>query len=104
MISLMSFAIPISILVMSVVYFRGLYNKGDKKLNLKKGLVFSVFISVFCFVWIAFVVPVNNLKFYSLLFDIRSKFPDKPMVREDVAFFKGARMTCNYFELDKEIE
>lgn len=97
-------ALPVSILVTTTVYYRHLFKNGEERINIKGGLLYSIFISLFCFLWIAFITPANNLRFYGLLFDIRSKFPDKPLQRTDANLFTGARATSNYFQLGEQID
>ena len=104
MLNMVSFALPISILVTATVYYRNLFIKNVKHINMKGGLFYSLFFSVFCFFWIAFIAPANNTSFYGLLYDIRCKFPDKPIDRSDSDIFIGSVHTSDYFQLGKQID
>lgn len=104
MIHLIIYALPISILVMTTVYYRIIFKQGMRKLKLQKGLLYSIVFSIFCFFWVAFLAPANNLRFYGLLIDVRSKAPDRPLERNDVALLKSYRGTCNYVELNEQID
>ena len=98
--SIVELCLPISILVMASIYYRESFRLGQKTIKLKHGLLPSISISVICFMWIAFITPINNLHMGGLLYDIIQASPNEPLERTDLTFFEGATITSNYFQLN----
>jgi hypothetical protein len=103
LLSSVTLSLPPGILVAATLYYRQICRQGQM-IRIRISLIFSVLISILCFVWIAFIAPVNNLHMMALLFDIRNKFPDKPLVRSDLNLFRGYAMTSNYSRIDHVID
>ena len=104
MAALMTIALLISVLVMAIVYFRQRTKQGQTTIKLKKTLLCSIPISFFCFMWIAFVSPIDNLRMYNLLFDIRMSSPEYPFERSNVIERGRFPATSNFFEINREID
>lgn len=92
-------ALPISVLVMTTIYYRNLSKKGHSIIRIKPTLLASSIIAIVCFIWTAFIMPVIQLHEVRLLYDIRAKEISVPIEKTDLALFKGSTMTSNYSEL-----
>lgn len=97
--SFIFYALPISVLIMSLIYFREKHKLSLEKMALKPIVIPVLVIGLFALFLSAFITPTINLYHYSLLFDIRQKFPDQEMTRTDLSLFKGAIPTSNFFQL-----
>jgi len=106
LIMMVALSLPISVLVMTTVYYRQLLRQGQKTIKFKNTLLFSIPISIVCFVWISFVSPINNLHTYGLMYDMRDTAPDEPIQRTDIEEFKRKPMpmTSNYFQIGNAID
>ena len=106
LISMVALSLPISVLVMTAVYYRQLIRQGQKAIKFKNGLLFSISISIVCFLWLSFVSPINNLHSLCLLYDIRSTEPYEPIKRTDIEVFKKYNypLTSNYFQVSSAID
>lgn len=73
----------ISIITASAVFYKYLFKRYKISLHnaLKKSWIIAVLLVLFTFVYSAFVVQYFNAKALSLLYDLRNKEPDKPLVR-----------------------
>ena len=86
MMNFVPLAIPLSILLASIMTFgsltefmelSALKTSGISYLRIIKPLFYLVlFISIFSLLFANYVIPTANLKFYSLLFDVRNQRPD----------------------------
>lgn len=97
--SSIEFALPISILVMTTIYYRHLSKQGLINIKIKTSLIPSSIFAIACFTWVAFILPVVHLHEGSLLYDIRDKEINMPMKRTNLALFKGTVITSDYSEL-----
>ena len=104
LISMVALSLPISVLAMTTVYYRQLLRQGQKTIKFKNGLLFSIPISIVCFIWLSFVSPINNLHSFGLLYDIRLTAPDEPIKHTDIEVFNGNPMTSNYFQIGNAID
>ena len=89
---------------MTTVYYRQLLRQGQKTIKFKNGLLFSIPISLVCFIWLSFVSPTNYLHTLGLLYDIRCTAPDEPIKRTDIEAFKSFPLTNNYFQISNTID
>ncbi len=103
LLSVVTFALPISILVMTTIYYRQLFRNGQTKINLKGALLPSTIILVTCFMWTAFLSPINNLHMSRLLYDIRAASPGEKIEPTDLNLFRDSPMTNNFFQLGQSI-
>ncbi|MFI5220362.1 MAG: hypothetical protein ACHQNT_12835 [Bacteroidia bacterium] len=106
MVTLSSLILPISVLVMSVVYYRQKFGveETDIKRTIKKAILP---VMAFCFVgflWVAFVIPKATLHQVGLLYDITMKNPDEPLQRSNLKLFSTFHTTCNLFQLGELTE
>ncbi len=92
--------LPISVLVMTTIYYRNLSKQGHSIIRIKSTLLASSTFAIACFMWTAFVLPVIQLHEVRLLYDIRAKEINEPMIKTNLVFFKGSAMTSNYSELN----
>jgi lipopolysaccharide export LptBFGC system permease protein LptF len=97
--SLIMQSLPISILVMSIAYYRQLYSNGQTKLEGKSVLAKLVPILALCFIWAAFVAPEANRHQMALLFDISSKPAEGELGRINRDLFKGKPATTNFLTI-----
>ncbi len=104
LISMVALSLPVSVLVMTIVYYRQLLRQGQKTIRFKNSLLFSIPISIVCFIWLSFVSPINNLHMLGLVYDIRCTAPDEPLVRNDITLFKDSPMANNYFQVGHAID
>lgn len=100
--SLLAIALPISIMVAMVVLYRKLSRQNDFNLKraIKNSLATASSISITGFIWIAFLSPVINLHLGGLLYAIRLKEPDKPLVRSNLNLFRGNYDMINITEIN----
>ena len=103
LLSSVTLSLPPGILVGTTLYYRQICRQAQI-IKIRTSIIFSVSIAIISFAWIAFIAPINNLHMMSLLFDIREKFPDKPLMRSDLSLFSGSSMTSNYYQLDHVID
>ena len=101
---MVSFLLPISVLVMSTVYYRKLTKQGQKTISLKNMLLCSIPILLVCFMWSAVGEPANTLRTAGLLFDIRSHSQGEPFERSDLTGRIKTPMTSSFFQMNSEID
>lgn len=99
MLGTIELALPISVLVMTTIYYRNLSKQGQSSIRIKPTLLSSSIFAITCFIWTAFFVPVIQLHEGCLLYDIRAKEKNELMERTSLALFKGSVITSNYFDL-----
>ena len=104
LLSLVTLSLPISILVMTTIYYRQLFRNGQTEINFKSTLLPSTAILSVSFIWIAFISPINNLHMNRLLFDIRITRPNEKMEPTDLNLFKNSSMTSSFFQLGHAID
>ena len=100
MLSVLEFAFPISLLVMTLVHYRNISKQGFSEIKLKSTLLISSVFAVIFFIWIAFLLPVVDLHLAGFLYDIRSKEINKPIERSSLTLFKDSPSTSSYFQLN----
>jgi lipopolysaccharide export LptBFGC system permease protein LptF len=103
-VSFLGLSLPISILVMTIVYSHQLSLSGNSGFKFKQMILNSILISGFTFILIAVIVPVSTLHHVKLLYEIRIKSPDQPLKSIDISEFEGLTLTSNYFQLSKQID
>lgn len=94
--SLIMESIPISVLVMSIAYYRQLYSNGQTKLEWKSVLLKLLPLLIMCFIWSAFVSPQANRHQMALLYDIMSKPAEGEMGRINRDLFRGTPTTTDF--------
>lgn len=97
--SLIMESIPISVLVMSIAYYRQLYSNGQTKLEWKSVLLKLLPLLIMCFIWSAFVAPEANRHQMALLFDLSSKPAEGELGRINRDLFKGKPATTNFLTI-----
>ena len=98
------FALPISVLVMTTIYYKNLFKQGHSEFKIKSTLLTASIFAIICFIWTAFLLPVIHMHEGSLLYDIRAKEINVPMERTNPALFKGSVITSNYSEINGIID
>jgi lipopolysaccharide export LptBFGC system permease protein LptF len=97
----MEYAFPISVFVMTTIYYRHLARKENSIIRIKPTLLTSSLFAIVGFIYIAYVLPVIQLHEVRLLYDIRAKEINAPLEKTNLAFFKGNTLTSNYSELKR---
>ena len=99
--------VPISVFIFSLVYYREIIKTESTVLKnkIKKAILPLTGIMIITFLVTSFLTPKIALHQFMLLYEIRLKAPDEPLVRDtDENIFVGSRMCCNLFELTKRTD
>lgn len=97
-------SLPISIMVMTAVYYRQLFRNGETVINLKNALLPSAGIAFVFFLWAAFLAPINKSHLLSMLYDIRMVRENEVLIPTNFNIFKDDPHCQNYFQLGATVD
>jgi hypothetical protein len=104
LLSFVKIAFPISILVMTTVYYRQRSINGQVEIAFKKTLLTSSAALLVCFIWTAFLSPLNNVHMMGLLYDIKRAGQNEKMERTELGTFEDSPLSQNYCKLGRTID